>query len=60
MGPSFNGGDPDGITTLTVDEELLGLVAFRASYTKFVVRTLNALEQATNEVIVAAEQALVE
>jgi len=60
MGPSFNGGDPDGITTLTVDEELLGLVAFRASYTKFVVRTLNELEQATNEVIVAAEQALVE
>ncbi len=60
MGPSFNGGDPDGITTLTVDEELLGLVAFRASYTKFVVRTLNELEQATNEVIVAAEQALAE
>jgi hypothetical protein len=60
MGPSFNDDDLDGITTVTVDEELLGLVAFRASYTKFVVRTLNELEQATNEVIVATEQALAE
>jgi hypothetical protein len=60
MGPSFNDGDPDGITKLTVDEELLGLVAFRASYTKFVVRTLNELEQATNDVVVAVEQALAE
>ncbi len=60
MGPSFNDGDPDGITTVTVDEELLGLVAYRASYTKFVVRTLNELEQATNDVVVAVEQALAE
>jgi len=60
MGPSFNDDDPDGITTLTVDEELMGLVAIRASTTRRVIRTLNELEQATNEVIVATEQALAE
>jgi hypothetical protein len=60
MGPSFNNGDPNGITTVIVDEELLGLVAHRASYTSFVIRTLNQLEQATNDVIVAVEQALAE
>ena len=60
MGPSFTDGDSDGVTTLTVDEELLGHVAFRVNYTIFVVRTLKELEQATNDVIVAVEQALAE
>ncbi len=60
MGPSFNDGDPDGITTLTVDEELLGLVGFRANHTRFVSHTLNELEQATNDVVIAVEQALAE
>jgi hypothetical protein len=58
MGPIFTDGDPDGITTVTVDEELLGLVGYRVNYTKRVVFTLNELEQATNDVIAAVEQAL--
>jgi hypothetical protein len=60
MGPSYNDGDPDGFTTLTVDEELLGLVAHRVSYTKFVVRTRNILDQAAKDVVVAVERALAE
>jgi hypothetical protein len=60
MGPSFSDSDPDGITAVIVDEELLGLVAYRANYTRFVIRTLNGLEQATNDVVVALEQALAE
>jgi hypothetical protein len=58
MGPSFNDDDPNGITTVTVDEELLGLVAYRVTYTRFVVRALDELEQATNDVIAAVELAL--
>jgi hypothetical protein len=56
MGPSFNG--EEGVTTVTIDEELLGLVAHRASFTRFVLRTRNELEEATNDVVAATESAL--
>ena len=60
MGPLFTGGDPDGITAVTVDEELLGLVGHRVDRTKMVIRVLDELDQAANDLIVAVEHALAE
>ena len=63
MGPAFMGSGPfgntypDGVTTVIVDEELVGLVAQRAGNTAFVVHTLDALKAAANDVVIAIEKA---
>jgi hypothetical protein len=60
LGPSFTNDDPNGITTMAIDEELLGVIAHRANYTRFVLRTRTELELATNDVVAATESALTE
>lgn len=63
MGPAFVDSDPfgntgpDGVTTVMVDEELVGLVAHRAGNTAFVMHTLDELKVAANDVVVAIEEA---
>jgi len=57
MGPVRMETNPDGFTTMIIDEELVGLVAARAGNTAQVMRSLDNLKAAANDVVVAIEKA---
>jgi hypothetical protein len=57
MGLTYRNVDADGVTAVTVDEELVALVAHRAGNTKNVIHALDNLKNAANNVVVAVEQA---
>ena len=57
MEPTYNDADLNGITTVTIDNELVGLAAHRASSTARVIGTLNRLKSAAEDVVFAVEQA---
>ncbi len=46
-----------GVSTVVVDEELVGIVAVRAAYTRSVIWGLDNLRIAANDVVLAVEQA---
>ena len=57
LGPSYSDAEPDGTSQVMVDEELVGLIAYRAGNTRFVLRSLDRLKTTANGVIVAIEKA---
>ena len=57
MGPTYDDVDSGGVTSVMVDDELVSLVGHRASNTRLILRTHNALKDAANDAITAVEQA---
>jgi len=57
MGPMRRETDSSAVTTISVDNELVGLVAQRADNTNSAVRGLERLKAAANDLVVAIEKA---